>query len=195
MYNDVNLLPPKMRKKRKKRVKFDNPSYGLILLILVIVSVIFIGGQTNNKVDELDNTISKLQADINQIMPRINTINAPSQEHGNLQRDFQRIRDLTDGGLPWSTILDQISYSTNPNVTISRIENVGENTIKINADTHTLSDMAIMKKSFEVNPFFSNVNIETYDYKSSSIIQRADSGRTPAVVFEMTFDFTRQEVR
>lgn len=194
MYNNINLLPPKMRKKRRKRIKFDNPTYGLILLIVVLLAVFVVRGQMLQTVSNLDSEIDIFQNNINKIMPQIDALNAPSKEHSNLESSLHKLRDLSDGGLPWATILDQISYSTHPNVTITRIEN-NENTIILQAETHTLRDMATMTKSFEENPYFNEVTIESYNYKPSSITERAEKGRNPAMKFTLTFELMRREGR
>lgn len=191
MYNNINLLPPNMRKKHRKRIKFDNPTYGLILLAVVLLAVFIVRGQMMQTVSLLNNEMDILQTNINKIMPQINQLTSPSKEHSNLEASLNRLKDLYDGGLPWATILDQISKSTHPNVTVTRIEN-NQNTIILQAETYTLRDMATMKKSFEENPNFTNVIIESYNYKPSSITERAEEGRNPAVKFTLTFEFRRE---
>ena len=189
MYNDLNLLPPKMRKNKRRRIKFDNPSYGLILVVVILFSVFIVDSEMDNKKESLNEEIIHLENKINQIISKVEMLNAPSEEHRMLRETFLRIKELNDIGLPWAIILDQISYSTNPNVTITKIQNIENNKVRIDAYTHTLSDMAKMKKSFEKNNYFHNTEIISYEYKPSSIVERAAENRDPAVVFAMTFDF------
>lgn len=173
MYN-MNLLPPKLRKNRKNRIKFDNPTYGLVLLLLVLMTIFFVNKELKNQLQEVNLNTSKLQGDINTIMPMVNELSVPVEDNSktNLQSSLQKIKDLVNGGLPWIEVLDEISALTPPSVTITSIKESANNMVTIEAETFTLSDMAKMKESFnQETSKFSGTTIDTYSFTQSTIIE------------------------
>lgn len=169
---DINILPPKMRKK-KKNIKIGNPTYAPFLLLGVLGASFFLNAQLDGKIADVKEEQEAVLRDIRQIEPDLTRVTSIVSEIEALRLELQMKNEVTNKSLAWDLLLDEIAASTPPEVTITSVEQGSSpNTVKIEAQTYTLTNMARMKESFIQNYHFESVDIPQFKHQNSTLLDR-----------------------
>lgn len=179
MYN-INILPPKLRKKQKK-VKIGNPTYAPFLFMGVVAAAVFLNFQIeaklNNITEEkllLQDEIKTVQESVNEVERVVSEIQAAKRMLVDVPEEMPgEMPQMTSNAIKWDLLLDEISATTPPEVTITNIkQNESTGLIEIQANTYTLSHMARMKESFEKSNYFGSIDIPSLEQKHTNLLSR-----------------------
>ena len=169
---DINILPPKMRK-RKKKVKIGNPTYAPFLLLGVVGASFFLNAQLEGNIADVKEEQDAILRDIRQIEPDLTRVSSIVSEIEALRLQLQMKNEVVNQSIAWDLILDEIAASTPPEVTITSIEQGNTpSTVKIEAKTYTLTNMARTKESFTQNQFFESVDVPQFQHQNSTLLDR-----------------------
>lgn len=167
---DINILPPKMRKKRKKKVKIGNPTYAPILLAIVLLGAFFMNSSLDKSINQVQTQREELISDVQTLQQQLDKVNQLTSQKQMLIQDIQRIEKVVGGDFRWYIVLDEISSVVPPDVLIKSIQRKEGNVIVMEAITHKLYPMVQTKESMTSHPSFKEVSIEKFTYPESSII-------------------------
>lgn len=178
MYN-LNLLPPKLRKKHKKRIRFDNPTYGVFLLVFIIIVCFIVSAFTKDKITDLQTTKTNVESKIHALLPSYSEL-VPKQVDNTyyelLKNRINELSSMLNNSTKWYYVLDSISANTPSDITVTSIKDNGNGSIHITAKASTMTSMAIMVENFNRSDDFNNTTLETYTFKDSTYINRNNYG-------------------
>lgn len=180
MYN-INILPPKMRKKQKK-IKIGNPTYAPFLFMGVIAAAVFLNFQIESKLDNIAEEKLLLQDEIKSVQASVDEVNNVVSQIQSAKQALTFVPEEMPGepsgpmpsmAIKWDLLLDEISATTPPEVTITNIKhNETSGLIEVKANTYTLTHMARMKESFEKSDYFGSIDIPTLEQKHTNLLSR-----------------------
>lgn len=180
MYN-INILPPKMRKKQKK-IKIGNPTYAPFLFMGVIAAAVFLNFQIESKLDNIAEEKLLLQDEIKAVQASVDEVNNTVSQIQSAKQALTFVPEEMPGepgglmpsmAIKWDLLLDEISATTPPEVTITNIKhNETSGLIEVKANTYTLTHMARMKESFEKSDYFGSIDIPTLEQKHTNLLSR-----------------------
>lgn len=193
MYN-INILPPKMRKKQKKKVKvkIGNPTYAPFLLLGVIVTCGVLNFQLDKKIENIEESNISMKSDINSYNSKASEVNVLVQQIQGLKNQINEIKNpsspnyaptIDAEGFKWDLFLDEVAATTPAETTITAMNQPDprQASVIVNFETYTLSNMARTKEAFEKSPYFENVQISNVKQNHTNLIARP---------LEVTFSLT-----
>lgn len=193
MYN-INILPPKMRKKQKKKVKIKigNPTYAPFLLLGVIVTCGVLSFQLDKKIENIEESNISMKSALNTYTTQSSEINRLVQDIQGLKSQINEIKNPSSpnyapttnpDGFKWDLFLDEVAATTPAETAITAMNQPDprQASVIINFETYTLSNMARTKEAFEKSPYFENVQISNVKQSHTNLIARP---------LEVTFSLT-----
>lgn len=205
MYN-INILPPKMRKKPKKKVniKIGNPTYAPFLLLGVIVTCGVLNFQLDARIKNIEEDNSSMKTAIDSYNNEVMRVQGVANEVRMLKDEINRIKNPVvwedanitpsvpmEDGFKWDLFLDEVAATTPAETTITAMNQPDPNqaAVIINFETYTLSNMARTKEAFEKSPYFENVQISNVVQNHTNLI-----ARPLEVTFSLTVTFNSNPV-
>lgn len=184
MHKDLNILPPKMRVDRRKKIKIEKPTYGIVLLLLSVAVSFGANSVKTQTLLDTENKLKLLNMEKEELERKLqdtaNSFNIEpdfnNESEMKLQDTLYRIKGLIDTGNSWVNILDEISYLTPPSVTVKSIVEESNGSLTMECLTYSLSDLATMEKAFnsEESPFV-DVAIVKYTFNGSTLINKENT--------------------
>lgn len=185
---EINILPPKLRK-RKKKIKIGNPTYAPFLLLAVLGTSFFMDQQLDARIESVKDEQNTIIQEIRGIEPQLSQISSMVSRIESLKSEFMIKEEAKSSGMPWDTVLDEISGSIPSEVTITSIsEGTESGVIKIEAKTIKMKNMAKTKESFDKNEHFVNTKIATFSANTSMLTRPQD------VTFTIMTTYTSQPI-
>lgn len=152
----INLLPPEIAEKRKKRQQLVLVSALFCVYAMVLAAIWCYYAMQKRmltaEVKELDKKIAALAPDI----AEVNRIEAENNE---IKRRVGVINGLIKGKFRWVTVMDEFSKAMTEDVWISSFSPQAENGISISCSAFSNYAVANFMVGLMNNPFFGNVEV------------------------------------
>lgn len=171
---DINILPPKLRKKKKKvSVKVGNPTYAPFLLLGVIVTATILNFQLESKMEDLDTETKKISEEVTIANTKVQEVQRLAEEVKGLKERLTAEEETVFlETFKWDLMLDEISATVPPEVTITHIKQINKTQVEVKAETYTLTNMARTKESFEQSKYFHYVEMTALEQNHTNLISR-----------------------
>jgi len=186
--HDIDILPKNMRK-RKRVIKFDNPTYGLALLAVVILSTFLVNRTMDARLQALGSDIERLQGEAVTLAGRFPTGTHPQMAYTALRERVGALSQELDRGLPWALLLDEISAATPAETTIRSIKETSEQMITIEGTTTTFASVVKMKEQMDARNVFLDVQVLSFEFTPSHL----EGSPLSVVTFTVTAKVNRNE--
>ena len=171
--HEMNLLPPKLRKKPRKQVKIANPTYAPFLLIMVLGVSFSINGVMDNNIDTLSKEQKTLVAERSTLQSRLDSVAALKGQIESLRTTLSsKTQQTIADRMEWDLLLNELAYSTPSEVAVTSIEETESGAVRIKAQTFTLKNMAKMEDSLNKNKHFKNIALKEFIHDGSNIVER-----------------------
>jgi Tfp pilus assembly protein PilN len=152
----INLLPPEIIEKRKKRQQYLlivslSCVYGMILATIFFY--------LNMQKQRLKAEIEDLKREIAVLAPTIEKIKKIEAENAKIKKRLSIINNLIKGRFRWVKVMDKLSDTLTPDVWLNNFSPVKPDGIRISCQAFSNYAVANFMISLMDSPFFSNVEL------------------------------------
>lgn len=152
----INLLPPEIIEKRKKRQQVIFILSLVVLYGMVLSSIWF---YLDIKKRTLISDIKKIDEEIAALQPTLEKIRQIEAENAEINRRLSVIQTLIKGRFKWVKVLEEISKTITKEVWLSSLSPSGENGLSLSCSGFSNYSAAEFIAALMENPFFSNVQL------------------------------------
>ncbi|MEW6679785.1 MAG: PilN domain-containing protein [bacterium] len=152
----INLLPPEIIEKRKKREQ-SIFIVSILLLYGMILSGIWL--YLNMKKLNLQSDIKKIDEEIASLQPTLDRIKQIEAENAEINRRLSVIQTLIKGRFKWVKILEEVSKTITPDIWLSSLSPEGEDSLSLSCSGFSNYSVANFIVALMENPFFSNITL------------------------------------
>jgi len=169
----INLLPPEIAEKRKKRQQLV-----LVSALFCVYAMVLVGIWCYYEMQKriLTAEVKELDVKIAALVPDITEVQRIEAENNEIKRRVGVINGLAKGRFRWVTVMDEFSKAMTEDVWISNFSPSEENKISISCSAFSNYAVANFMVGLMKNPFFANIEltggVSGDDIKSFSITMK-----------------------
>ncbi|MEW6102878.1 MAG: PilN domain-containing protein [bacterium] len=154
----INLLPPEIIEKRKKRQQ------GIFIVSIVLLYAMILSGigfYLNMKKLGLQANIKKIDEEIASLQPTLDKIKQIEAENAEINRRLSVIQTLIKGRFKWVKVLEEVSktITITPDIWLSSLSPTEENGISLSCSGFSNYSVANFIVVLMENPFFSDITL------------------------------------
>ncbi|WP_290744515.1 PilN domain-containing protein [Fibrobacter sp. UBA4309] len=159
----INLLPPEYRKKQKdfSWITDRRIIWPTVALIAAIVCVYMLNGFINESLQDLQNEVTRVKAEVERERPLLSKISDLEQKQGVINTKINALKSIQVSKKRWVVLFENISSVLPPNMWLTSINQTGEDNMEMKGMTYDFSEVAEYMVKLEKQASVENVTLVT----------------------------------
>ena len=159
----INLLPPEYRKKQKdfSWITDRRIIWPTVALLAAIVCVYMLNGFINESLNDLQNEVTRVKAEVERERPLLSKISDLEQKQGVINTKINALKSIQVSKKRWVVLFENISSVLPPNMWLTSISQTGENNMEMKGMTYDFSEVAEYMVKLEKQTSVENVTLVT----------------------------------